>query len=59
MPTIQAFLTVLLCNFVWLTIILALGLGEEITTYDRDRRAKERTQDGTIYTQDWNLKGGL
>ena len=49
MPTIQAFLTVVLCGFVWLTIILSLALAEEVTIWDKDSRVKERLQDGTIY----------
>ena len=48
MHTIQAFLTVVLCGFVWLTIILTLALGEEVTIWDKDSRVKERIQDGTI-----------
>lgn len=31
MHTIQAFLIVLLCGFVWLTIIQSLALAEEVT----------------------------
>ncbi len=49
MHTIQAFLTVVLCGFVWLTIILGLAIAEEITIYDKDWQVKERIQDGTIY----------
>jgi len=52
MQTIQAFLTVVLCGFVWLTIILSLALAGEVTIYDRDWRVKERIQDGTIYDRD-------
>ncbi len=49
MHTIQSFLIVVLCGFVWLTIILGLALAEEITIYDKDWQVKERIQDGTIY----------
>ena len=49
MHAIQSFLIVVLCALVWLTIILGLALAEEITIYDKDRRVKERIQDGTIY----------
>ncbi len=49
MHTIQSFLIVVLCGFVWLTIILGLALAEEITIYDRDWKVKERIQDGKIY----------
>ena len=48
MGTIQAFLMVVLCSFVWLTIILSLALPEEVTIYDKDWQLKERIQDGTI-----------
>ena len=48
MHAIQSFLIVILCGFVWLTIILSLALAEEITIYDEDWRVKERIQDGTI-----------
>jgi hypothetical protein len=47
--TIQSFLTVVLCGFVWLTIILGLALAGEVTIYDRDWQVKERIRDGTIY----------
>ena len=59
MHGIQSFLIVVLCGFVWLTIILSLALGEEITIYDKDWRLKERTQDGTIYDCDWRVKGHI
>ena len=49
MHTIQSFLIVVLCAFVWLTIMLSLILAEEITIFDKDWRVKERIQDGTIY----------
>jgi hypothetical protein len=49
MHTIQSFLIVILCGFVWLTIILGLALAEEITICDKDWQVKERIQDGTIY----------
>ncbi len=49
MHAIQSFLIVVLCGFVWLTIILGLALAEEITIYDKDWRVKERIQDRTIY----------
>jgi hypothetical protein len=38
MHTIQSFLTVVLCGFVWLTIILGLALAGEVTIYDKDWR---------------------
>jgi hypothetical protein len=46
MPTIQAFLAVVLCGFVWLTIILSLALAEEVTIYDKDWSFGERFQAG-------------
>jgi hypothetical protein len=49
MHTIQAFLIVVLCGFVWLTIILSLALAEEVTIYDKDWRVKEQIRGGTIY----------
>jgi hypothetical protein len=49
MHAIQSFLIVVLCGFVWLTIMLSLILAEEITIFDKDWRVKERIQDGTIY----------
>ena len=42
MHTVQSFLIVVLCGFVWLTIILSLALAEEITIYDQDWQVKER-----------------
>jgi hypothetical protein len=57
MHTVQAFLTVVLSGFVWLTLILGLVLAEEATIYDKDWKAKERIQDGTIYDRDWRVKG--
>jgi alpha-N-acetylglucosamine transferase len=59
MQTIQAFLTVVLCGFVWLTIILGLALAEEVTIYDKNWQVKERIQDGTIYDRDWTVKGHI
>jgi hypothetical protein len=59
MHTIQAFLTVVLCGFVWLTIILSLALAEEVTIYDKDWRVEERIQDGTIYARNWRVKGPI
>jgi len=56
MHTVQSFLIVVLCGFVWLTIILSLALAEEITIYDKDWQVKERIQDGTIYDRDWDGK---
>ena len=56
MHTIQAFLTVVLCGFVWLTIIRGLALAEEVTIYDKDWQVKERIQDGTIDDRDWRVK---
>ena len=49
MHAIQSFLIVVLCAFVWLTIILGLALAEEITIYDKDWQVKERIQDGTTH----------
>jgi alpha-N-acetylglucosamine transferase len=59
MHTIQSFLIVVLCAFVWLTIILVLAFAEEITIYDKDWKVKERIQDGTIYDRDWRVKGHI
>ena len=59
MHTIQAFLTVFLCGFFWLTIILSLALAQEITIYDEHWRVKERIRDGTIYDRDWKVKGHI
>ena len=59
MHTIQAFLTLVLCFFFWLTIILSLALAQEITIYDNDWRVKERIQDGTIYDREWKVKGHI
>ena len=36
MHTIQSFLIVVLCGFIWLTIILGLALAEDITIYDEN-----------------------
>ena len=49
MHVIQSFLIVVLCGFVWLTIMLSLVLGEEITIFDKDWRVKERIQDGRTH----------
>ena len=57
MHKVQSFLIVVLCGFVWLTIILGLALAEEITIYNQDWRVKERIQDGTVYDLNWNTKG--
>jgi hypothetical protein len=35
MQTIQAFLTVVLCGFVWITIILSLALAGEVTIFEK------------------------
>jgi hypothetical protein len=35
MHTLQAFLTVILCGFVWLTIILSLALAGEVTIFEK------------------------
>jgi hypothetical protein len=35
MHTVQAFLTVVLCGFVWLTIILSLALAGEVTIFEK------------------------
>jgi len=35
MQTIQAFLTVVLCGFFWLTIILSLALAGEVTIFEK------------------------
>ena len=59
MHAIQSFLMVVLCGFVWLTIILSLALAQEETIYDEDWRLKERIQDGTIYGRDWRVKGHI
>jgi hypothetical protein len=59
MHPMQAFLTVVLCGLVWLTIILSLALAEDITIYDKDWRVKERIQDGKIYDRDWRVKGHI
>ena len=56
MPTIQAFLTVILCGFIWLTIVLGLALAGEVTIYGKDWKAKERNQDGRVCNQSWLLK---
>ena len=56
MHAIQSFLVVVLCGFVWLTIMLSLALAEEVTIYDKEWRVKERIQDGTIYDRDWRVK---
>jgi len=50
---------VVLCGFVWLTIILSVALAEEETIYDKDWQVKERIQDGTIYDRDWRVKGHI
>ena len=34
MHAIQGFLTVVLCGFVWLTIILRLALASEVTIFE-------------------------
>jgi hypothetical protein len=49
MHAIQSFLIVVLCGFVWLTIILGLALAEDLTIYDKDWRIKERIQDGKTH----------
>ncbi len=49
MHAIQSFLIVVLCGFVWLTIILGLALAEEITIYGKDWQVKERIQDGKTH----------
>ena len=36
MHTIQSFLVVVLCGFVWLTIFLSLALAGEVTIYGKD-----------------------
>ncbi len=36
MHAIQSFLIVILCGFVWLTIILTLALAGEVPIYHRD-----------------------
>ncbi len=56
MHAIQSFLIVILCGFVWLTIILGLALAQEITVYDKDWRVKERIQDGK--SQEMSRQGG-
>ena len=59
MHAFQSFLIVVLCGFVWLTIILGLALAEEVMIYDKDWKVKERIQDGTIYDWDWRVKGHI
>jgi hypothetical protein len=56
MHAIQSFLVVVLCGFVWLTIILGLALAEEITIYDRDWRVKGHIEDGKVYDENRNLR---
>ncbi len=41
MHAVQSFLIVVLCAFVWLSIILGLVLAEDITIYDKDWQVKE------------------
>ncbi len=36
MHAIQSFLIVILCVFVWITIILSLALAGDVTIYDKD-----------------------
>ena len=55
MHAIQSFLIVILCGFVWLSIILGFVLAEEITIYDKDWRGKERIQEGK--TQEMSRQG--
>ena len=61
MHTIEAFLTVVLCGFVWLTIILSLALAGDVTIFD-ENWLKGYIEDGRIYERNWNLekriKGG-
>lgn len=59
MHTSQGFLTVVLCGFVWMTIILGLAIAEEMTIFDKDWRVKERIRDGAIYDRDWSMKGHI
>jgi hypothetical protein len=59
MHAIQSFLIVVLCGFVWLTIILGLALAKMVTIYDRERKVNERIWDGTIYDREWRAKGHL
>ena len=49
MHAIQSFLIVVLCAFVWLTIILGFVLAEEMTIFDKDWWVKERIQDGKTH----------
>jgi len=44
MQTIQAFLTVVLCGFVWLTMILSLTLAGEVTIFEK--AGEQRTNPG-------------
>ena len=59
MHAIQSFLIVVLCGFVWLTIILGFVLAEEITIYDKEWQVKERIHGGKIYDRDWRVKGHI
>jgi len=59
MGTIQSFLTLVLCGFIWLTIILILTLAEEVTIYDRNCQVKARIKGGTIYDRNWGVKGHM
>jgi hypothetical protein len=49
MQAIQSFLIVVLCAFIWLTIMLSLVVGEEISIFDNGWRVKGRIQDGKSY----------
>ena len=40
MHAIQSFLIVVLCGFVWLTIILSLALAEEATIFEKTEGQK-------------------
>jgi hypothetical protein len=40
MDTMQAFLTVVLCGFFWLTIILSLTLAGEVTIFEKPSNQK-------------------
>jgi hypothetical protein len=44
---IQALVTVILCGFVWLTIIVSLAFSGKITIYDENWWVKEGIRDGT------------
>ncbi len=50
MHTIQSFLIVVLCGFVWLTIILGLALAEDVTIYDKAGSSRNDSRTGRFMT---------